>query len=273
MKKYQNGEYNPQTSDSDTHFKALHSELSYSRTLDDFTQRIQKIIGDIGFSDFMFIRLNRLWLDDSRHGLLHSFPDELMRIYHERKIYETDLILLYGKDNTQPIFSSEVYDYIDKAPFEIGLVKKNRTLLQLYRRFGYFEHYVIPIPALNGSGNVQLLLTRNGIDKKKFQSLAEPVLHSCRSLCKAIDSVSTTRFRSSFIDSENNPVSITRKPLHILHQLANTDMNIKEPASEMSISPITAHQHIATARKVLRVKTNIAAVTKAIKSGLITLDE
>ncbi|MBN4055287.1 response regulator transcription factor [bacterium AH-315-K03] len=257
---------------SKDYLDSLYTEFSNSRTLDDLKQRIQQCVTTLGFTDFIFMRLERGWHTNATQGLLHSLPDELMRIYHENNMHVYDLMIPYGKSNTQPIFSSQVYGYIDNAPFDIDLTRKNRTLCQLYRRFEYFEHYVTPIHAFNGNGNVQLMLTNKGMDKEDFQTKVTPIMPACRFLCKAIDTVTTKNFRSSFIDMKDSPVSITPKPLSILNRLANHDISITELAKDMCISPITAHQHIAAARKALGVQTNIAAIVKAVKAGLINLD-
>ena len=65
---------------------------------------------------------------------------------------------------------------------------------------------------------------------------------------------------------------ITRKQLEVMHRLINTDSTITEIAGEMCISPITAHQHISGARKSFGAKTNIGAIVKAVKAGVLSID-
>lgn len=253
-------------------YKEMCAELAQSRSLDDFEQRVLGLVRDLGFSDYMFVRLERKWLYGSKRGLLYSLPEELMRVYHEESLFEHDLIFAYSKDNTQPILSSQVYEHIDSSPFDMLLTRNNRLVLQTYKRFGYADQYVIPMKASNGSGHVMLLLTASSTDKHKFQSAVTLTTSRCRSLCKAIDSVVTKKYRSLFIDKHDHPVNITRKPLAVLQRLANADISITKLAKDMSISPITAHQHIAAARKALGVQTNIGAIVKALKIGLIHIE-
>ena len=257
---------------NEEHLRMLRCKLADSRTMTDFKQRIHKIVNAMGFTDFIFMRMERNWQSNSQQGLLHSLPAEFMRIYLANCMHAYDLLIPYGKNNTQPIFSSQAYGYIDNAPFEIDLVQNNRTLRQLYRRFRYFEHYVIPMNACDGGGNVQLILTDRGADKSDFQSKVTPMMPACRLLCNAIDTVSTKIFPSSFINSKNTAVNITQKSLRLLKNMANHDCSITQLAEEMCISPITAHQHIAIARKALGVQTNIAAIIKAFKAGLINFE-
>ena len=215
--------------------------------------------------------MERCWRSGLQKGLLTSFPLLWLQCYQNNKLNEVDLLLSYGKTNTDPIFSSHIYQYIDTAPFNIPLTDNNRRIYQLYKRFDYFEHYAIPMPACNGHGQVLLLLTSVGIDTQKFRANVEPISSACHSLCKAIDTVSTQKFCSSFIQKCDQPLFVTRKQLNLLRNLANEDDTIAALAKKLCISPITAHQHLAGAKKSLQVKTNIRAVVKAIKAGLISI--
>jgi Autoinducer binding domain len=258
--------------DAYAHHKALCQELSSAHNLNRFKNLILGIVNRLGFSDFIFIRLERDWQPGSKRGLIHSFPKEMLNEYQENFLYNHDLLLSYGKANTQPIFGSQIYGYVDDAPFEMELTTKNRQLRKFYRRHQYAEHLLVPSAAINGNGNVQLILTSSGKSKEEVQATATPVIPICRALCKAVDSVSTTKFRSSFIDKKDAPLLLNPKPLAMLQALANTDSSITQIAKNLCISAITAHQHVATARKTLGVSTNIGAIVKAVKAGLIQID-
>ena len=203
---------------SGEYFKLLSAEFSDSCTLDDFKRRILRVVTALGFTDYVFMRMDRSWHDHSQKGLLYSLPEEFMRLYHQDNFYLHDLMISYGEINTQSIFSSQVYGYFYEAPFNIELTRKNRELYQLNQRFKYYEHYAVPIRASNGSGNVQLILMARDMEKEVFQSMAKPVMPVCRHLCKAIDKVSTKKFRTSFINIQDNPVGITPKLLRILNR-------------------------------------------------------
>ena len=258
--------------DIDAHYKSMHASLLRARDITDLVPRITEWVTDIGFTDYVFVRLERRWHINSQSGLLFSLPNELMRVYHEQSLFKTDLLLSYGKDNTQPIFGSHIYGYIDSAPFDTQLTNSNRHLIQLYRRYGYLEHCAIPMPAYNGNGHVMLILTSRGVDPEKFAARITAIMPCCRALCKAIDSVTSKKFRFAFIDKSDGPIDLPHKPLDALRRLAREDKSITDIAADMCISPITAHQHIATARKLLGVKTNVAAIIKAIREGLIDIN-
>ena len=255
--------------DPEGSYTQLRSELSPARNLNDLEQRVLSIVIELGFSDFIFIRLQRSWQESSKYGLLCSVPEEYMRVYHEEKMHAHDLMIPYAKTNTQPIFASQIYGYLDKAPFDIELTQKNRVLSQLNKRFGFFDQYFIPLKSFNGHGNVQLSILNKGVNPVEFQADIMITTSVLRLLCKAIDSITSTRFRTSFIGKQDHRVTLRPKQLAVLTMLANNDLTISELANMMCISPITAHQHIAAARKALGVSTNIAAIKKLIGLGLL----
>ena len=259
--------------DTETYYRTALLSLLNKRDIIGLSQCISQLVADIGFTDYLFVRLERRWHANSTSGLLFSLPNELMRVYHEENLFKTDLLMCYGKDNIQPIFGSQIYGYIDSAPFDTDLTSSNRRLIQLYRRYGYLEHCAVPAKAYNGNGNVMLVLTSRGVDPDKFTTRTTAIMPTCRALCKAIDSVTSKKFRTVFIDKSDSPIDLPRKPLDALRRLAKEDKSITDIASDMCISPITAHQHIATARKALGVKTNVAAIIKAIREGLIDIEQ
>lgn len=243
-----------------------------TESVESFSQHIIAIVNQLGFSDYIFLRTNKNWNSALPCGLLHSMPDEWLQMYRNEHFYEYDLILEYAKCNTLPIFSSQIYDYVDRAPFEIELTYNNRRLIQFYRRLGCLDQYNVPQTAFNGSGHVMLQVCMIGAQRKRLQSQVERTVEALRCLCSAIDEVSTRKYSALFIDQYDKPVVIGSKPLRSLSLFARSDMTINELAGHLFVSPITAHNYIADARKALGVKTNIAAVMKALKLGLISFD-
>ena len=255
----------------DETYQSLCAELQQSRTLDDLTHHIAVIIKRLGFSDFLFARLERSWHAGSQQGMLSSFPTLCLQCYQESKLFEVDWLLAYGKANAEPIFSSQLHRYIDAAPVELPAILGNRQVFQLYKRYDFLDLYAVPMPARNGHGQVLLLLTCAGMDSKAFSTQVTSVSSMCRPLCKAIDSVSSQQFRSSFVHRCDRPPLLTSAQLNILRYMANEDCSIAALSEQLCISPITAYQHIAAARKALGTHTNVRAITKALKAGLISL--
>jgi Autoinducer binding domain len=120
------GAVSPLFTDTENHYTEFSADLSRSRTLDQFSRRIHKTVKTLGFSDFVFMRLERSWQGDSQQGLLSSLPPMWWQQYQNDRLYKSDLMIAYGKANTHPIFSSHLYEYIEAAPFELALTTHNR---------------------------------------------------------------------------------------------------------------------------------------------------
>lgn len=263
------GYVSTQTLEGDSSSESLYRELAGANTLSDLSRRISAIVKDLGFTDFTFLRTDRVWNQGTGRGVLSSLPEDFIKEYIQHRVYEFDLVIPYGRANTRPIFATKIYDFIDRAPFETRLIRGNRRLLQMYKNIGCYEQYVIPVPAHDGGANVQLLLTCLGTKKREFHSVVTSVMPECRQLCKAIDAISSQQFEASLAGKENESIAIDEQSLQVLRRLVVADMTIAELAEEMCVSAISVHQHIAAARKALGVKTNVGAITKAIKAGLI----
>ena len=248
---------------------SIFEHLNESTCLDSLKKLTQDIVERLGFSDFSFLRINRNWYTGESFGLLTSLPDEFITPYTNERLFESDMVLSYCRDNIQPVFASEIYDYIDRAPFDTALTRSNRTIIKTYKRFGYVDQYIIPIAAANGFGHIMLSLLDRNARKKAFRENVMKTGARCRLLCKALNQITTTRFQEQFISSNERLSELNGKALEALVLLIRHDNRMSEIAKQMHVSPITAHQHIAKARRCLGVKTNVAAVVKAFELGII----
>jgi hypothetical protein len=86
--------------------------------------------------------------------------------------------------------------------------------------------------------------------------------------CKAIDAVTSRKVGSHFVSRHDRPFLINERPLSVLRALVSNDDSVGNIAKEPCISPITAHQHISAGTKA-----NIGAALKAIRAGMINIDE
>ncbi len=251
----------------------FHTELKRSRDIDDFRQQIIKIINRLGFSDYSFVPLHRNWAYEKQQGLLSTYPDEFWDIYQKEDLYSHDMLVRFFNDNTHPIFTSQVYDYFCNAPFNNEVTRINRLIRQLHHSFGFFEHHATPIMAESGKMKFLLMLSQQNMEPAVFQAKANRIGGALRALSQAINKVCHSKFPYFFEPPPKKVLYIAPKPLQVLATLANEDLTITDLASKLFISPITAHQHIAAARKALGKNTNIGAIKKAVKLGLIRYDD
>ena len=245
------------------------SELRRVKNIDDFKHRILRVINRLGFSDFSFGLVDRDW-EHEDDQTISSYPEEYQRIYKEEQLYMYDMLIEYARESNHPVFTSQVYDYYCNAPFNTEVTCINRAIRQLHHSLGFFENYAMPMIAQNGKDKLLLTLSQQGMATIAFQTKINSMSTSLRLLSHAINDVCSAKFPTLFEQPISQVVDIAPKPLRVLATLANEDLSITEVAKKLCISPITAHQHIASARRALNKNTNIGAIKEAIELGLIS---
>lgn len=242
------------------------AHLNLMPSISHLNAEIRKMIHAMKFSDYTFFRVG----EALGHPTLSTLPKELTRVYLQEQYDECDFLIEYAAANTCPIFFSTVYGMAYDSPYDTNRFRANQKIYELHQKFGYLDHYCIPMKACDGGRNVMLMVSQRGVSSVQFEvNLARhrPLLHV---LCEAIDYVTTMKFPESFLDAKKEEsVELNPKPLLVLNTLANNDMTIAQVAETLHISAITANQHMGTVRRELGVRTTVGAIKKAIMLGLI----
>ena len=246
--------------------------LSSAVDINDLMRRIASTIEKLGFTDYSFIYpvsagIQAEWFT--------SLPEELVHCYCVERLYQQDLLLEYAATNTETIFLSELHGGVAQVNLEIGLTRSMRHIYEIYKSFGFYESYNIPLPSASGVGQVMFSVAMRGSAPSVLQQRVFRSKDLLQVLAKAIDSVVYQNFSNLFLrdsDRPANSVTINDKPLRVLDALANNDANIGQVADKLCISVVTANKHLETARKAFGAKTNYAAIKKAVLSGLIVYE-
>ena len=249
----------------------FYSKLKRSYNIEDLNTNIIKIINSLGFSDYSFIPLNRDWDYELKNGVLSSWPEEYWRVFQQDKLYIHDMQASFFRYNAYPAHTSHIYNYYADAPFDTEVTEKNRMIRQLQHSFGFYETYTIPVQS--NSKIYLFTLSQQNMDAATFQRRTNSKVNALRALGQAIHAVCSTKFSVLIERPPEKVVDIAPKPLRVLATLANNDLSINEVARKLCISPITAHQHIAVARKAFGMQTNIGAIREAIKMGIISYND
>lgn len=246
------------------------SQLSLAKDLNDFKQRILKVVNQMGFSDFSFVHMNASGDIDSL--VLTTIPKAISESYFEQGLYEHDLIIPYANSRTRPIFRSELENYVNQAPFENDMTRTSSEIYKLNKSHGFYEFFNMPSDSYDGSGKVMFLVTQREGNPFEFRQRVIQSLRPLELLSEAIDMIVGQRF-SNVIGLKKLPAKTVYKinpaPLRVLQTLANNDLTIQCIADKLFISAVTANKHLETARKSLGVRTNYAAIKKGLESGLI----
>ena len=249
-----------------TDFQVLRN-LSGSKDILDFMNRISAIILQLGFEDYSFARIGS---HDGPEIPIRTSPKELISLYNEEELYKADITLEYVSHNNQPVFQSDLFRHIESTPYLTDSVRINQQLRRLSKSFGYYDFYIIPCCALNGGGKVVLTISSKDMDPNELRRRIDRSKSVFLQIGEAIDFIGTRQFPDFFLgDADCTDIVITPRPLELLTVLAQEDMSLNEAAEFLNRSIYTVNQQIAIARKAFGADTNHGAVYQAIREGLI----
>ena len=136
----------------------FYADFARARNPIEFRQKIGATVNNLAFSDFAFVRMNT---SEAEGPSFATNPDKQLEIYQQEGFYEHDLMVRYAKENTQPLFMSQLY----VAPTSI-----DKRVLDLNQAFSYHDYYCIPLAACNGHGNVMLGAIATGSEAGHFST-------------------------------------------------------------------------------------------------------
>lgn len=247
----------------------LYGELNAAETVAELGDRVMSLVNRLGFSNYSFTV--PVSAGDSESHLI-MIPPEIREMYKKEGFYEYDMVTLYAKSETTPIFDIQIDEYIEMAPFQNDIITQNREMFRMLKSFGYYGFYVAPCKAGVGDGNVCLAL---GIKDKSPLDLQRQVNKHriiIGQLLRALNAVVSSKFADFFWPvSSKVDIRITAKPLQLLTEIAREDLTLAEAANRLSISLHTANQHMAAARKAVGARTTTGAIANALRARLIEL--
>ena len=232
---------------------------------------IQSIIGRLGFTHFSFINASRLDLEQTN---LNTLPKTLVREYHLDCLHDHDMILQRALSHPQSGFlASSIHDYLNKAPFKSAMIHCMDCIYQLNKSHGFYDFYHLPTgyPHCDGIECCYLFsVTIRGLNPYDFGDKVSEAQSSLLLLAEAI--THSVTHNASDLLPKDLPSAITIKPksLRVLNLLANSDCTIEQIAQDLSISKVTANHHLKNIRNHFNVKTNYAAIKKALLTKLIS---
>lgn len=267
------------------HIGFIH-DLLLSETPEDLTDRLLKILADLGFSDFSFVGFSYNY---KPHVYLSSLPKELLSSYQNMNCYRDDMVLDYVKTKNPAHFHhSDIQDLIERAEFPTLTFDKNIEILALYKQFEFNniylmpykhndddEEYVIlgnrfnknkkPNPGENLRKNgILFSILAKGVSAKDFVELSKPlnaVLHLLGD--------TTIRIYESRFHNHNPLPKVNPKSMRLLTAMAKSDLSLSQAADKLCISVDTANKHMAMAKQMFGARSQVNAVYMAVKQGLI----
>lgn len=111
-----------------------------------FGARITAFLRDLGFDTFSYVALssNGGRLQPPKR-ILTTLPEALVAEYDAKGYHAHDIALDYAFHNRRDVFYSELQTDLKQASFETGAKLINQEIFNLYRSFGYYDFYLIPM--------------------------------------------------------------------------------------------------------------------------------
>lgn len=245
--------------------------LSSARNVWHFKYLISNLLRSLGFEYYSFVRYCDVDADPQEIG---TFPPAQWKSYNDQGFYQHDLTPQYVAKNIRPIFLSVIGNYIAQAPFDLAIRETMQGIRALSQHHGFNDYYGCPIPSCTGKGNVMLSVAQRGVKLADFRMAVASNETQLRLICEAIDFASARKFARELIGVNTDAIctpeySVNQKPLQVLETLANHDLTISQVADKLGISMVTANKHLGAVRKALKVRTNYAAIKRAIDNHLI----
>jgi DNA-binding CsgD family transcriptional regulator len=250
------------------------SDLSLAKDFNDFKQRIFLALKQMGFTDFSFIHINTAGDADSL--VLTTIPRAISQSYFDPGFYQQVATTVYSSKGNDTPFQTKLGNHLNQTAFDQVIAGTASEAYKIANSEGFYGFYNLIANSFDGDGKVMFQLIQRDGDSPVFRDKIAQFMRPLELLLQAIDMIVIQRFAVT-VGLKRPPLEIVYKinpaPLRVLQYLANNDLTLQCIADKLSISVVTANKHMETVRKNLGVRTNYAAIKKALIQGLITFDE
>lgn len=247
---------------------SFYAELSVAETIEDFKRITQELVSKLGFSDFLFRVITR---EDT--GIMTTFSPEIYQNFVTGYNAYNSLLLQHIKNDNSPVFLSQITEFARLSPIKTTIFQLSHYFFEALQRHDFNDCYCMSRKSQVDARKVIFIVADKNILRDEFQQkvlLRQPILHL---LGEAIAVIGSSRFPEYFFGPHENAITITPKPLRLLNVIAKQNITLKDAAKQLCISLDTANKHIAAAKSALGAKTLTSTIYKAVKEGIIEIDE
>lgn len=241
-----------------------------SRDIVKFRHHFLKLLRLMGFTDYFFQQLP--CTSKPKHPFT-TLPRQLRAIYEKEKLFEHDMALQHVNATGSPIFMSSIEDVILKSSIKPDSFHRYSELISISKHFGYHDFYYTPLKAQDGGYHALLAVTSKDMNSTDFIQMVQDHESEFQLLAHAWYLYCAGEFPGLFRDSQSRGTRLNQsRPLQLLERMAKEDLALKQVSDKLCIAIDTANKHMATAKRILGVRTQTGAVYRAIKTGLILID-
>lgn len=244
----------------------LEKHLAISKDLGDLISRINKLLNGVGIDRFAHTNLTSL---NSVLEPIGNFDPKVTDRYAWEGFHCDDFMARHLQLKKKPIFRSVIQEYIDNAPFDHDLLRRNRDISKFLTEVGMQDCYNIPMFDEGRYGLFSISIHHG--TPEKFREITLKNIKFIHQLAEVVDRIGRNKFASQFIPNKLTRISLSPRPVEILDLMANKDLNAAETARLLGLHEVTINKHIAAAKKALKANTLPGLLMAAIKAGLISI--
>ena len=244
---------------------ALMNVQSFTKLHDLMAQYVK----DLGFSDYAILRAAS-GIGNGMTDILTSLPDDFIREYQATWSANSDPFVDYANQNTVPALYSEIKGSLGALPFKVFDLDKVDVVSGLYKRYDIDDVLVVPMAVTSGGNTTLMLIMKREVAPAALRMLTDMQIPQLQVMASIIAAALGERFQCvPFSRKAMMKPLINTKPLRVLMTLANNDCSISQVADRLHISVVTVNKHLESVRKNFGVKTNYAAIKRALREGYI----
>ena len=238
--------------------------LVASETPRDLSKRLLKIFNQFGFSDFALMGFPH---NHKPHVFLTSLPKELLVCYQGPGAFSHDMLLDYLKtDNPTHFHHSDIQQIIESACIPIQNSDKNRGRLELYKKFEFYDAYLMPYtgnnPEKENKDRLLFSLLTKRATPKEFMALTKFRGAALHLLGDTAIRVYQNRF------NDHNPLPrIDPKPIQLLKPITKVNSKPNQATDKLCISIDASNNHLALAKKIRNELKSIQVTGQSSRAG------
>ena len=223
-----------------------------------FTDGISQILERLGYSGWAYCRLD----------VPLSFSQAFGTFTEPYREY--DLMYQHLLTSSSCVYRSDVAKAARTSPTATTMLRQNQNIIAQLEQQAFYDAVGIPIGAEGGSNHAAFTLVARGIRSDDLKRLFLAHRDKLNSTIHAIEAIGNKRYPEQFSGQKKRFDKIKYgRPLRLLEAMVKHDCGIEQASASLQMSRTAGDKQLAKIRDYLGTRTNIGAISKAVKLGLI----
>lgn len=242
----------------------LHRYLSQTKSIEEFGERIQKILNKIHITNYShtYIKGPCDYLDP-----FGTFNPKITDEYAEHGFHLYDSMGEALQRKKTPMFRSQMEAHILSAPYETKTFAQNREIISFLQSKGIFDIYNIPLHRESENYYALFSISSQNMRSEDFVAIVNRNREVLHLLADAVNDVGMCKYKTRFHDLKKNPrLPIWGRPLELLQLLVVEGFTLQQARRRMGIGESTARKYTQELREAFNVNGTVDLYRAAQKA-------